>query len=309
MRSAVLFLVFNRPDTTRQVFEAIRKAQPPRLYIAADGPRSDKAGEQKKCDEVRRIATAVDWDCEVKTLFREKNLGCKMGVSGGIDWFFEYEEEGIILEDDCLPAQSFFSFCDELLPLYRNDMRVWQLSGNNQLNGWINDKDYSYYFASGHGSIWGWATWRDRWDRYSVDMHCYDEVLRKECLGGAVCDKLLLEQRISQFALIKQGLDTWDYQWLFVKMINSGLSLIPNKNLIHNVGFSECATHTKSRKDIRLDFMSGDLDFPLKHPPYVVKDLKAERKHSALYLSSDVLGQTVKKLKLMVKKFTHLCLW
>jgi len=112
-------MVFNRPDTTQQVFEAIRQAKPPRLYVAADGPRADKAGEHEKCKEVRQIATNVDWDCEVKTLFREKNLGCRVGVSTAIDWFFENEEEGIILEDDCLPSQSFFWFCEELLERYR----------------------------------------------------------------------------------------------------------------------------------------------------------------------------------------------
>lgn len=105
-----MFLIFNRPDKTKQVFEAIRKAKPPRLYVAADGPRAEKAGEAKKCEEVRRIAMQVNWDCEVKTLFKEKNLGCRIGISSSIDWFFENEEEGIILEDDCLPNSSFFEF-------------------------------------------------------------------------------------------------------------------------------------------------------------------------------------------------------
>ena len=129
LKTAVLFLVFNRPDTTKQVFEAICKAKPPMLYVAADGPMAEKAGEREKCERVRRIATQVDWDCEVKTLFRKKNLGCRVGVSSAIDWFFENEKEGIILEDDCLPSQSFFWFCEELLERYRNDTRVMVISG------------------------------------------------------------------------------------------------------------------------------------------------------------------------------------
>ena len=116
MRSAVLFLVFNRPVTTQQVFEAIAAARPPRLYVAADGPRAGRPGETELCAEVRRIATAVDWPCEVRTLFREENLGCRRAVSGGINWFFEQEEEGIIIEDDVLPVPSFFDYCDELTP-------------------------------------------------------------------------------------------------------------------------------------------------------------------------------------------------
>jgi len=129
LKTAVLFMTFNRPDTTKQVFEAIRKAEPPRFYVAADGPRADKAGEREKCERGRRITTQVDWDCEVRALFREKNLGCRAGVSSAIDWFFENEEEGIILEDDCLPSLSFLWFCEELLERYRGDMRVWHISG------------------------------------------------------------------------------------------------------------------------------------------------------------------------------------
>ena len=124
LQTAVLFLVFNRPDTTAQVFEVIRQARPPRLYIAADGARPNRADEPELIARVREIATAVDWPCEVRTLFREENLGCKHAVSGGITWFFEHEEQGIILEDDCLPSQSFFWFCEELLEKYKDDKRV-----------------------------------------------------------------------------------------------------------------------------------------------------------------------------------------
>ena len=132
LKSPVLFLVFNRPDTTRRVLEAIRQAQPSQLFIAADGPREGKSGEAEKCADVRRIVNeGIDWDCEVKTLFRDKNLGCKVAVSRAIDWFFEHVEEGIILEDDCLPHPTFFRFCEELLNKYRDDERIGQISGDN----------------------------------------------------------------------------------------------------------------------------------------------------------------------------------
>jgi GT2 family glycosyltransferase len=121
LKTAVLFLIFNRPDTTKQVFAAIRKAKPPKLYVAADGPRADNPGEAEKVEQVRLIATNIDWDCELKTLFRDENLGCGKGVSSAITWFFENEGEGIILEDDCLPSQSFFWYCEELLERYRED--------------------------------------------------------------------------------------------------------------------------------------------------------------------------------------------
>ena len=164
LTSPVLFLIFNRPKTTEQVFSAIKKAQPPRLYIAADGPRSEYSTDSESCDMVRSIATNVDWDCEVKTLFRDQNLGCRLAVSQAISWFFENELEGIILEDDCLPSQSFFWFCQELLELFRNDKRVGAICGF-----YSNELDYSpsaSYFLSRYMRVWGWAGWRRTFEEY-----------------------------------------------------------------------------------------------------------------------------------------------
>src|SRR4051812_29566436 len=179
LHTPVLFVIFNRPETTRQVFEAIRTAKPSRLYIAADGPRKNKPGEDQKCQEAREIVKAVDWDCEVKTLFSKENLNCGRGPATAFTWFFEHEEEGIILEDDCLPTQSFFRFCQELLERYRYDYRVMHIGGNNFLNGWQRDQDYSYYFSlSGH--IWGWATWRRAWQMFDYKLSLYEKIKEKK---------------------------------------------------------------------------------------------------------------------------------
>ncbi len=168
LTSPVLFLIFNRPETTEQVFSAIKKAQPPRLYIAADGPRSEYPNDAESCDISRAIATNVDWDCEVKTLFQDQNLGCRLAVSGAVDWFFEQETEGIILEDDCLPDQSFFLFCQELLEQYRDDTRIMQIGGTNYQFG-KKRTNYSYYFSR-YGHLWGWASWRRAWSFYDEKM-------------------------------------------------------------------------------------------------------------------------------------------
>ena len=126
----VLFIVFNRLDKTRQVFEAIRQARPPFLYIASDGARFNKEGELEKVQAVRDfIIQNIDWKCEVKTLFRKKNLGCKYAVSGAISWFFNNVDQGIILEDDCLPSKSFFWYCEELLEKYKHDNSIYLISG------------------------------------------------------------------------------------------------------------------------------------------------------------------------------------
>ena len=244
LKTAVLFLVFNRPDTTKQVFEAIRKAKPPRLYIAADGSRIEKPGEAEKVEKARMIATQVDWDCEVNTLFRDQNLGCGKAVSSSITWFFENEEEGIILEDDCLPSQSFFWFCEELLEKYRGDMRVWQICGFNPLE--IINSENNYVFSK-YGPIWGWASWKRAWKYYDYNMTLWIK-LKENGKYKNFCDNLIESKwRLKVFDNVySKIISTWDYQWSFAKLINSGLNVIPSVNLIQNIGFSEDATHTKT---------------------------------------------------------------
>jgi len=276
LESAVLFLVFNRLDTTKQVFEAIRKAKPPRLYIGADAARIDKEGEEEKVKTVRDfILQNIDWECEVKTLFREKNLGCKYAVSGAIDWFFENEEMGIILEDDCLPSQSFFWFCEELLERYKDDMRIWHISGNNFHFGWKRDYNYSYYFSY-YGSIWGWASWKSRWNHYDVEMKGYEEIKAKNYLWDIFGNQQEADFRISNFDEIKNGLNTWDFQWAYSRFINSGLSIVPEVNLVKNLGFGEDATHTHSKDDRRANMNADDIHFSLKHQQFIIRDKKSD---------------------------------
>jgi len=191
LHTPVLFLVYKRPDTTRQVFEAIRQAKPPRLYVAADGPKKNVPGEAEKVKQVREIiSNGVDWDCEVKTLFRDENLGCKYGPVEGINWFFKNEEEGIILEDDTLPSQSFFWFCQELLERYKDDTRIMVISGDNFQNG-ITRGTCSYYFSR-YNHIWGWASWRRAWKYYSVDMKLWPDVAKNQGLNNSLKKKQML---------------------------------------------------------------------------------------------------------------------
>lgn len=249
MKTAVLFLLFNRPHTTKLVFEAISKAKPPRLYVASDGPRLGKSGEKEKVDKARQIITQVDWDCEIKTHFRDEHLGCGKALSDAITWFFDNEEEGIILEDDCLPNKSFFCFCDMLLERYRTDMRVWQISGFNPLGIFPSENNY---FFSKYGPIWGWASWRRAWRYYDYNIKLWPK-LKHDRTFTHFCDNLyerFWRNRIFD-DIYNLKIDTWDYQWSFAKLINSGLSIIPSYNLVENIGFSMDATHTKSGHSIR----------------------------------------------------------
>lgn len=277
MRSPVLFLVFNRPDTTARVFEAIRRAQPPRLYVAADGPRAARAGEQERCEAVRRIAIAVDWPCELATLFRERNLGCKRAVSSAISWFFEHEPEGIVLEDDCLPDASFFPYCDELLDRYRDDPRVMCISGDNFISSVWTPED-SYYFSR-YQHIWGWATWRRAWASYDVDMAEW-----RNGRGSAVVEaRLPGEPRAVAYwcrlfdAVANGRIDTWDYQWMYACFRECGLSCMPASNLISNIGFGEGATHTVSPESKQANLCVSPLPIALRHPESVEPRIEADR--------------------------------
>lgn len=275
LKTAVLFLIFNRPDTTKQVFEAIRQAKPPRLYIGADGPRADKVGEQEKCEEVRQIATQVDWDCEVQTLFREENLGCRMGVSTAIDWFFENEEEGIILEDDCLPSQSFFWFCEELLERYRGDMRIMAVSGDNFQKSAARN-EFSYYYSR-FNHCWGWASWRRAWSYYEKNMQSWPYIRDNGYLQDILLEKTAVKYWSKIFeTAYRNEIDTWDYQWTFSCWIQNGLTVLPNVNLVSNIGFDGDATHTTGKDNPNSNMPVFNLSFPLKHPKWMIRAKRAD---------------------------------
>lgn len=275
LKTAILFLIFNRLDTTKQVFEAIRKAKPPRLYIAADGPRNSRPGEDAKVEAVRDYVMGhIDWDCEVKTLIREKNLGCKYAVSSAIDWFFENEEMGIILEDDCLPHPSFFRFCEELLERYREDERVGIISGDNFQFG-KRRTQYSYYFSR-HTHIWGWASWRRTWKKYDVGMKIWPAVKDGGWLSDILQNKKLVKfwQDIFE-AVYNNKIDAWSYYLTFACWINSTLNIMPNSNLISNIGFGAGAVHTTPKNHLS-EIPLIEMKFPLSHPPMMIRDALAD---------------------------------
>ncbi|WP_157359767.1 nucleotide-diphospho-sugar transferase [Algoriphagus mannitolivorans] len=237
-------MVFNRPDTTKKVLDRIREIKPEFLYIAADGPRPDKEGDVEKCQAVRKLVLdEIDWECDIKTNFRDQNLGCGKAVSQAISWFFEHVEEGIILEDDCLPHPSFFSYCDDLLSFHRNDDQVLMISGNNFLSGKVNIP-WDYYFSS-FVHIWGWATWRRVWKEYDLKMVNLNSSQLKKQLDQRFGDRRISEQWIKNLSACQNGeIDTWDYQLQYLVWNRKGLTVMPKNNLVSNIGFGPEATHT-----------------------------------------------------------------
>lgn len=248
LNTAVLFLIFNRPDTTKQVFEKIRQAKPPRLYVAGDGPRKEFKRDKDKINKARAIATRVDWPCEVKILFRDKNLGCKNAVSNAITWFFNHENQGIILEDDCLPNIDFFYFCENLLNYYANDKRVTVITGNNFQNG-KRRGDATYYFSK-YNHCWGWATWQRAWQLNDTKLSFWNKWIHSKSWLKHTPDEIernYWEKIFKNFLLNK--INSWAYPWMASIWYSGGLTATPNVNLVENIGFDANALHTKNAKN------------------------------------------------------------
>lgn len=275
MNTPVLFLVFNRPDTTRQVFEKLKEAQPPRLYVAADGPREDRPDEDAKCEKVRKIATNVDWDCEVNTLFRDKNLGCKHAVSSAIDWFFEQEEMGIILEDDCLPHKFFFRFCEELLHKYKDEVRVMSISGNNFQP--MRRTDNSCYFSK-YMHCWGWAGWQRAWQYFDLEMEEWPKLKEERFLSKLFSSKRAQDYWGDIFDRVYAGeIDSWAYIWQYSIWRENGVNILPEVNLVSNIGFGIDGTHTKNDESSLANLEMNKLKFPLSHPKSIKVNEEADK--------------------------------
>jgi hypothetical protein len=242
--SPVLLIVFNRPDTTAEVLKSLRRARPPALYIAGDGPRPDRAGEAERCAETRRIATSIDWPCEVKTYFRDNNIGCGEAVSAAITWFFNEVPEGIILEDDTVPSPAFFHFCDRMLQTYRSDPRVFMISGYNQVP---RGSSRQGHFLSRYGAIWGWAGWADRWQSYELRIPGFEEEFAKACAAGWI-RRWEAEHWRHRINVSRLNNSSWDDQWYFVILKNDGRCVRPTVNLVANIGFGhpEAVHHAAS---------------------------------------------------------------
>lgn len=278
------------------MFEAIREARPPRLYVAADGPRPGHPGERARVKAVRDYVTAnVDWQCEVKTLFRAQHLGLRRAVSEAIDWFFEHEEEGVILEDDCLPDPSFFGFCDELLDRYRDDDRVMHISGGCHVGeAAIREAGVDgSYFLSRYPHIWGWATWRDVWRQYSTDPRGFEADFQEISRDFASRREAAHWRRIFR-GLHAGKFESWSYHWILSVWRGRGVSIYPTRNLVRNIGFGSRAVHTKPWKDYKglrkpqLESMD-EIRHPRQpalHPELDLEDFRAyfERPHFAIRL-------------------------
>lgn len=275
LETPVAFIVFNRPEQTERVFRAIARARPAKLLVVADGPRN--ASEQERCSATRAIIEKVDWDCQVLKNYSDVNLGCKNRVSSGLDWVFEQSEEAIILEDDCLPDETFFPFCTELLQRFRNDERVGMICGSNFHVG-KKRLSHSYFFGL-HVTVWGWATWRRAWKHYDVRMRRWPELRETKWLADLLKNPVAEKYWQETFEDMFQGkFDTWDYQMFFSWWSRNMLAAIPDRNLISNIGFGSDASRTRDALPTMANLPVLPMTFPLSHPPDVLLDLAADKR-------------------------------
>ena len=274
MKSSVAYIVFNRPEHTRESFALIREQQPPQLFIIADGPRPDHPTDDARCAEVRSIVDQVDWPCEVRHNYAEANLGLKRRVSSGLNWVFNQVDRAIVLEDDCVPHPDFFCFCDDLLERYADDDRVSVITGNNFQHGHRRG-DGSYYFSR-YNHCWGWATWRRAWSLYQGDIPFWPRWSQSPDWLQKLADPVEREYWTEIFDRVHAGaIDSWAYPWTASVWYHGGLTATPNVNLVSNIGFGEDATHTTSANNENAALPTQPLG-ALTHPSSLERDPMAD---------------------------------
>ena len=263
----VILLVFNRPEYTARVFAEVAKARPSKLLVVADGPRTE--AEAKQCAEVRAIVEQVDWECEVLSNYADGNLGCRTRVSSGITWAFSHVEEAIILEDDCLPDPSFFSYCQQMLERYRDDERIMIVSGTSYMADRL-DIPESYTFSEFY-AIWGWATWRRAWAKFDVTMKNWPKFKAQNQIAGLRPDEHVARVYVNGWDQ-QDVMDSWAYPWAYSCMFNHALSIVPKVNLVSNVGVYG-KHHQGNEPTLNMPSFSLNTD-EMIHPDMVFPDIR-----------------------------------
>lgn len=300
LRTPVVLIAFRRPDVTRRNLEVLRQVRPERLFLVADGPRPGNAEDQQQCAAVREVLDSVDWPATVERKFAPSNLGLEANVELGLDWVFSQVDRAIVLEDDCIPDPTFFAFCDELLERYADEPRVWQIAGDTHHVPQEMFGGYSYGFST-WASVWGWATWADRWKAHRA-VFDRDHAGAEERVGQiprtadahrtepAVPhpDALVTEAARRHFTFVSTEPDGdrygWDHHWWVTIQSRQGLSVMPSVNLVEHDGYGEGATHTRAAK---VPEPAVAMELPLVHPPTVELNRDVEGELELVLLRTD----------------------
>ncbi|CAN5613340.1 hemolytic protein HlpA [soil metagenome] len=272
----IVLIVFNRPSPTKSLLSVVTRIQPSKVFIIADGPRPNHPTDRENCQATRDLIDKAQWKGEVLTNYADVNLGCKARISTGLSWVFDQVDQAIILEDDCLPHPSFFRFCHELLEYYREDERVMAISGDNFQFGRRRTQN-SYYFSR-YPHCWGWATWKRAWQHYDADMTLWPQAKSSHWLDGILHDAAAVKYWHHKFEqTYTKKIDTWDYAWTLACWLQSGLCILPNTNLVSNIGFDAGGTHHTHSHSPFSNMPTVEMPFPLNHPPTVLRNAQADR--------------------------------
>jgi hypothetical protein len=277
LESPVMLLIYNRQDLATAVLARIAAARPSRLFIVADGPRSDRPGDAERCQATRQaVFERVDWPCEVRTNVSERNLGCRDRTVTGLNWVFEQVDQAIIFDDDCLPDPTLFRFFDEMLVHYRSDDRVMMINAVNQVPGGWKAHRQQYHFSA-CPNLWGWASWRRAWCHYDVDMKLLAVPDVRERVRRGFGNPTVAAFWMDRFERVsRREIDTWDFQWNFACRVAGGLSVVPAVNLVTNIGCGVDATHT-TRGDRLAGMPTVPMRFPIHFHDVVAVDPDYER--------------------------------
>jgi hypothetical protein len=281
----ILIVAWRRPGALEQVIQAIRLVKPTSLFIACDGPRGSNPDDFEKVVHTRQVIDEqIDWECDIQKRYMDINQGCRLGVSSAISWFFEHVQEGIILEDDCVPHPDFFRFCGTLLDRYRDNRKVWCITGDNFQYG--RRRGHGSYYFSKYNHIWGWATWRDRWLSYDLDLKFWPSWRDSSHFANMFRHQQERDywRRIFNDTYLGK-IDTWDYQWTACTWRSGGLTATPQVNLVTNIGHGSEGTHTGGDTDARFRIPTGELSRKMRHPWRV-----RQHKRADLYVHETVFG-------------------
>ena len=273
METPVVLFLFRRPETTREVFQAIREAKPKTIFLIADGPRDSVQNEKELSDATREVVSNIDWPCTVHRAYSDINLGLRERILTGLDFVFSNVEKAIILEDDCLPNESFFVFCEQLLDEYSETQQVSLISGFNFAP--TQNAKYDYFFSKST-YIWGWATWARTWSNFraSAQVESWSEGELDE-IRSTFASRIQAREFLGM-AREGKNLNTWDISLaVWIRQGNS-LTVIPNRNMIRNIGFGAEATHTKFEA-FDVEAPVSNLDGQIRHPDSISLDPRKEK--------------------------------
>ena len=302
MKIPVYIIIFDRPENTKRLLESLNIYKPETLFIISDGPRKNFENDHERVIQSRKLFEKIDWKCEVFFNNSESNLGCRKRIISGLNWVFGQVEKTIILEDDCIPSEEFFLFMELMLNKYQTNKEISSVCGTNFLPDWNKTKDS--YLYSKYCHVWGWGTWKDRWEKIDFNLDKLQEIKKTKFLKSYLGSfRAYLYWHWILNNVKKKKIDSWAYIWNFTNFINNSLSIIPAINLLSNIGIGKDSSNTRSLpyKYIKAEESRKKLKFPLKYPSKFLSDSKHDLEVEDTIFSKSIYNRLLWILRKFIK--------